>query len=69
MKRRKEPLRTKALSTDAVQQVQGGRGIVHGYIECNACGATIPPDTNACPNCGTSISEDLPEVPFWYVWG
>ncbi len=69
MKRRKEPLRTKALSTDALQKVQGGRGIVHGYIECNACGATIPPGADACPNCFTPINQDIPEVPPWYLWG
>lgn len=70
MKRRSgSPLRAKQLDTEALKRTHGGRGIVRGYIECNACSATIPPDASVCPNCYTSVSEDIPEIPFWYVWG
>ncbi len=66
--KRSRPLRARSLDLQALQTVNGGkpvggyttttgRGTIHGYWECNACGAAFAVPLNeaqqyTCPLCG-----------------
>ena len=66
--KRNKPLRARSLDLGALQTVNGGkplggyttasgRGTIHGYVECNVCGASFvmthaEAASFVCPICG-----------------
>jgi len=52
----KPALRAKALDSAALQKASGGRGVVHGYWECDNCGAVTDSYSSYCYTCGCSFS-------------
>ena len=52
MKKPTSKLRVRGLDQRGLEKAQGGRGICHGYYECNFCHTVTTYKWEYCPTCG-----------------